>query len=274
MTAFETPKKLPEYPDNTEPLAEAAREAPTDAHEPLDAGVYRRPEMNAEAFRARATDESRPEEERALWAQAAADAERTAVEARGQYDAKAHAESQLERDTLTGLPNEAAFRGEVARLIERMRRFPADTAYVLYIDIDRFKPINDVYGHAAGDAYLTLIARQVRGVLRPGDTFARLHGDEFAIAVDLRARDDEQRDAAASVSVVAERVREAVYRAKCDLRDRLPALAPDAPPLAVGEHDTCASVGMVRYMPGDTVDALLQKADEEMYAVKQAHRSR
>jgi diguanylate cyclase (GGDEF)-like protein/PAS domain S-box-containing protein len=87
-------------------------------------------------------------------------------------------------DSLTGLPNRALF---LDRLTQCLRHLERDADYacgLLYVDIDRFKLVNDSLSHAAGDRLLIEIARRVGQVLRPGDTLARLGGDEFAILLD------------------------------------------------------------------------------------------
>jgi diguanylate cyclase (GGDEF)-like protein/PAS domain S-box-containing protein len=87
-------------------------------------------------------------------------------------------------DSLTGLPNRALF---LDRLTQCLRHLERDADYacgLLYVDLDRFKLVNDSLSHAAGDRLLIEIARRVGQVLRPGDTLARLGGDEFAILLD------------------------------------------------------------------------------------------
>jgi len=81
-------------------------------------------------------------------------------------------------DPLTGLPNRAFLRRTLEdRLTEARNRFGG--VAVIAVDLDRFKPVNDVHGHAAGDAILVALAARVRGVLEPGEVFCRTGGDEF-----------------------------------------------------------------------------------------------
>lgn len=80
-------------------------------------------------------------------------------------------------DTLTGLANRPAF---VARLADIAKRSEGEAA-VLFIDLDRFKPVNDQLGHLAGDRLLQAVAQRLAGALRPGDLVARIGGDEFAV---------------------------------------------------------------------------------------------
>ncbi|CAI2454158.1 diguanylate cyclase domain-containing protein [Serratia ficaria] len=82
-------------------------------------------------------------------------------------------------DSLTGLPNRAFFEGRLSRALGDIE--PPEKLAVLFIDGDRFKEVNDSYGHAAGDAVLTTIAGRIRAQLRDSDLVARLGGDEFAV---------------------------------------------------------------------------------------------
>ncbi len=94
--------------------------------------------------------------------------------------AEAHLRHLAHHDTLTGLPNRSLLVERLTRQIARARR--GDQLFALHtIDIDGFKRINDLLGHSAGDRYLTLIGEHVGGLLREGDTLARVSGDEFAV---------------------------------------------------------------------------------------------
>jgi diguanylate cyclase (GGDEF)-like protein/PAS domain S-box-containing protein len=87
-------------------------------------------------------------------------------------------------DALTGLPNRLLFNEELGRLLAQA---PTRTAAVLFLDLDRFKEVNDTLGHAEGDALLRLVARRLKSNIRGSDTIARLGGDEFAIVqADIR----------------------------------------------------------------------------------------
>lgn len=87
-------------------------------------------------------------------------------------------------DALTNLPNRALFMDRLGRSILHGRRRPAYLFAVLFMDLDRFKIVNDSLGHAAGDQLLIQVSKRVERCLRPGDTVARLGGDEFAILLD------------------------------------------------------------------------------------------
>ncbi len=87
-------------------------------------------------------------------------------------------------DALTLLPNRALFMDRLSVALERAKRNPDYRYAVLYLDFDRFKLINDGFGHTAGDEFLVTVARRLEGCVRGVDTVARLGGDEFALLLD------------------------------------------------------------------------------------------
>ena len=87
-------------------------------------------------------------------------------------------------DPLTGLPNRRVFSDRLSMTLRRCKRENRRAA-VLYVDIESFKSVNDLYGHAAGDRVLTEIGRRLKQCLRETDTASRLGGDEFALLLDL-----------------------------------------------------------------------------------------
>jgi len=148
-------------------------------------------------------------------------------------------------DALTGLPNRVLFR---ERLSERLAGASTrrGSVAVLACDLDRFKAVNDTYGHPAGDALLKVIADRLRGVVRSADTIARLGGDEFAIILD---RIDDPR----CIDGIAQRLIEAVER-----------------PVPLG--GVVAGVGIsigIAAADGETdADELFKKADIALYRAK------
>jgi diguanylate cyclase (GGDEF)-like protein len=148
-------------------------------------------------------------------------------------------------DALTGLPNRVAFRDDVAGFLRRIRR--GQSLAMLYLDLDRFKAVNDTLGHPAGDRLLNEVADRLRGVVREVDTITRLGGDEFAIAQSGVAQPR-------SADTLARRVIEALSL-PYDIDGQL---------VAVG-----ASVGITLADHNDLdVDQLLRRADMALYAAK------
>ena len=166
--------------------------------------------------------------------------ERKRLEARLQHDAL--------HDALTGLPNRALFLDRLSVAFTRRSRSRGLNCGVLFLDLDRFKEINDTLGHAAGDALLVAVAERLRGTLRPQDTAARLGGDEFAILV-------ENILSVSGIEIVASRVLEAMGR----------------------EFEVCghtihasASIGVAIAGPDHAVpELLIRDADFAMYRAKQ-----
>ena len=90
---------------------------------------------------------------------------------------------QAFHDSLTELPNRALFADRLAHALERTNRRKAAVA-VLFLDLDDFKPINDNFGHEAGDHLLAAVAQRIKACVRPEDTVARLGGDEFTVLLE------------------------------------------------------------------------------------------
>ncbi|MGV3655798.1 MAG: bifunctional diguanylate cyclase/phosphodiesterase, partial [Noviherbaspirillum sp.] len=150
-------------------------------------------------------------------------------------------------DVLTGLPNRAMFNRQLEHALVQARRYGRGLA-LLFIDLDRFKNINDTLGHDAGDRLLQEMARRLGHALRKGDLVARLGGDEFVVLV------EEINDAAQAARVA---------------RQALAALAPECLLDGQAVHVT-ASIG-ISLFPQDGCDAftLMKHADIAMYRAKE-----
>ncbi|MGY2178721.1 diguanylate cyclase domain-containing protein [Pseudomonas azotoformans] len=154
---------------------------------------------------------------------------------------------QANHDSLTGLPNRAFFEGRLIRALRSAAKAKEQVA-VLYLDSDRFKEINDSFGHAAGDAVLVAVAERVRAQLREDDLVARLGGDEFAILLaPLHKAED------------AERIADKII-ASMDLPIPVPGNT---------QVLTSLSIGIAIYPDhGATPGTLLNAADAAMYQAK------
>jgi diguanylate cyclase (GGDEF)-like protein len=152
-------------------------------------------------------------------------------------------------DALTGLPNRIAFRDDVEAGLRRVRR--GQGLAVLYLDLDRFKEVNDTLGHPVGDRLLCEAAKRMREVVREVDTITRLGGDEFAIA---------------QSGVEQPRFGEALARRLIETLSR---------PYDISGHRVVVgvSIGITVASPDDLdVDQLLRRADMALYAAKRGGR--
>jgi diguanylate cyclase (GGDEF)-like protein/PAS domain S-box-containing protein len=159
-----------------------------------------------------------------------------------------------ERDTLTGIDNRRTFCTAVEREIARARRYGRPLALAM-IDIDRFKRVNDGFGHAAGDAVIRHVVQTVGFGLRRHDLFGRWGGEEFAVALPEAGPE--------FAGAIAERIRRSVEASPT----RLP--GGGGLPVAV-----TVSIGISALAPGETLEALADRADRAMYAAKEAGRNR
>jgi diguanylate cyclase (GGDEF)-like protein len=168
--------------------------------------------------------------------------------------AQKKAQALARHDMLTGLPNRRVFSEALEDALEEARLGPAAYA-VFLIDLDRFKPVNDSFGHPAGDVVLMIVADRLRKVVRKNDTVARLGGDEFAIIFGPERN--------------SERITETARRLAKEV------LATIRAPIALGENQIGidGSIG-IAICPADGTDAesLLRAADIAMYKAKRAGR--
>jgi diguanylate cyclase (GGDEF)-like protein/PAS domain S-box-containing protein len=156
-------------------------------------------------------------------------------------------------DALTGLPNRALFGEKLEQAFDRASRRSGYFFAVLFLDLDRFKAINDTLGHLTGDAVLIAVAKRLLACLRPGDTVARFAGDEFAVLLDRIADVDD-------ASLVADRIQK-------QMETPVPALG--------REVAISASMGISLSTSGYTrAEELIRDADAAMYSAKRLGRKR
>jgi diguanylate cyclase (GGDEF)-like protein len=168
---------------------------------------------------------------------------------RALQESKEHFRHAAFHDSLTDLPNRSLFSDYLKLAIERSKRQSDYLFGVLFLDLDRFKYINDSLGHSSGDLLIVELARRLQGCLRQVDTVSRFGGDEFAILLDgIKDPSDAIR--------VAEKIQEELLR-----------------PFELGGHEafTSASIGIAMSSAGyDQPDYILRDADTAMYRAKDA----
>ena len=156
-------------------------------------------------------------------------------------------------DSLTGLPNRLLFNDRLDQAISLAKRKSRQCA-LLYLDLDKFKPVNDTLGHTAGDELLQAVATRIRQQLRESDTLARVGGDEFTVILPEMARPEEAEIVAGKIS------------------------AAFATPFLLGGQKHSVHIGVsigIAHYPADAqdADALIKAADAAMYSAKQARSS-
>lgn len=159
---------------------------------------------------------------------------------------------QAFHDSLTGLPNRSLFLDRLEHALARLERLGESVA-VLFVDLDDFKPVNDSLGHDAGNKLLVELAGRLRTCVRPGDTVARLFGDEFAVLLEVPTRVDE-------AQIVAKRINEVL-----------------GTPFVLSGQEVfvSSSIGIsLGESAGDVPQEILQRADLAMYAAKSRGKAR
>lgn len=177
------------------------------------------------------------------------------LQVRAEFRRRAEAESHLEylatNDSLTGLANRRAFMKRLGACLD-----PADTTdyAVVMIDLDRFKPVNDLYGHDIGDRLLQQVSERMQAQLKPQDFLARLGGDEFA-AILSDASGDEELDRVVTrlLRTIAERIE--IGRIVCNI-------------------DASAGIAFVHPQTNLSVSQILKQADMALYSAKERGRGR
>jgi len=145
-------------------------------------------------------------------------------------------------DTLTGLANRVKLHEQLRKAMANAERH-ADIVGIVYIDLDDFKPVNDTFGHAAGDVALTTVADRLVEIVRENDTVTRMGGDEFLVLFPRLADRDDLR-------LLGRKIQECI-----------------AKPIPVGDHTAriSATVGLATYHPGETAEEFISRADHAMY---------
>lgn len=165
--------------------------------------------------------------------------------------AKQRLEQLAHFDHLTMLPNRVLFFDRLSHLLEQAKRYDIPFG-LLFLDLDRFKAVNDSFGHAVGDMLLKRVAERLTACLRRSDTIARMGGDEFAV---ILSRVNDSEDA----GIVARKILEA-FTMPFEL---------EGEPRSIG-----VSIGIsIHPVDGEDADTLLKKADTAMYRAKQAGRN-
>jgi diguanylate cyclase (GGDEF)-like protein len=155
-------------------------------------------------------------------------------------------------DPLTALPNRALLEDRLEQAVARLRRaVNGEALVVLYVDIDRFKHVNDAYGHEAGDRVVREVARRLLSAVRPGDTVARVGGDEFVIVCP-----------------------DTTYAVLDDLAGRLSVVISEPMNLPGRKLSVTASIGIAVANADAQPVQLLREADAAMYRAKRAGRGR
>ncbi|MEZ5377436.1 MAG: diguanylate cyclase [Acidimicrobiales bacterium] len=153
---------------------------------------------------------------------------------------------EARHDSLTGLLNRSAIEAHLAQALATS----GSHTIVVFVDLDRFKVVNDTWGHEAGDAVLVEVAHRLRRAAREHDAIGRWGGDELLLVMDVGAEPDDHR--------IVERLQRVLLK-----------------PVAVNETADwipSASIGVIRPEPGESAETVIARADAAMFAVKRATR--
>ena len=158
--------------------------------------------------------------------------------------------TKAETDALTGLYNRGTAFNHLAKLMENFR-LGADMLYVLMVDLDHFKKVNDIYGHPAGDLVLQQAAKGITQAVRDHDIVGRYGGEEFIIVL---TRIDSE-----TANIVAKRILTRIAETPIETNNQTIKIT--------------ASIGLTCFNPGDDIQNLVQRADIALYAAKNAGRN-
>jgi diguanylate cyclase (GGDEF)-like protein len=162
----------------------------------------------------------------------------------------AELEAHAESDALTGVMNRRGFERELKRAASYVQRYGGNAALV-YLDLDGFKPVNDRFGHAAGDAVLTAVAAILVASVRASDSVARIGGDEFAVLLwNLSPQDARNKSHALEQAIADAAVRWGARR------------------ITIG-----ATAGVAEFLGDRDIAGLLARADAAMYARKRKRKA-
>lgn len=148
-------------------------------------------------------------------------------------------------DPLTHLPNRTLYLDRLHH-VTRHKKTPAKKVAILFMDLDKFKNVNDQYGHCMGDKLLRIVGKRLSSLMRPGDTIARMGGDEFTAIIEYKDKE--------AVNALATRISEAINQ-----------------PFVIDDHVFNISISIgISYYPEDAItsDKLLKMADKNMYGAK------
>lgn len=160
-------------------------------------------------------------------------------------------ERLVDSDTLTPLPNRRRFVREVERVVHHGRRYGSPASWVMFVDLDGLKQINDTQGHIAGDAALIHVATILQAMVRTTDIVARIGGDEFGLLLE---------------HIDAEAAR--------DKAQRLIEAVADQPLVMGGKRMRLSiSIGLAELSAEDDAETLIARADSAMYAGRAQLRS-
>ncbi|MDP1996864.1 MAG: diguanylate cyclase [Gallionella sp.] len=168
-------------------------------------------------------------------------------------------------DSLTQLPNRRLLNDRLGKIMAASKRSGRYGA-LMFLDLDNFKPLNDVHGHSVGDLLLVEVARRIARCVREVDTVARFGGDEFVVV--LSELDEDRAESVSQTSIIAEKIRAALaepYVLK---------IQPEGKAETTVEHHCTSSIGVMLFTDHEaSAEDILKWADMAMYQAKEAGRN-